>query len=311
MRNYEGFIVAEILRTPESRFKNLSNYNFKPNYMQISDPNLGDLRMHYLDEGSNFLKIALLLHGQPTWSYLYREMIPILVENGIRVIAPDFIGFGKSDKPSNRTSYTYNGHVDWLNQFFSKLKLKNVTLFGQDWGGLIGLRLLCENQGDFDAAMIGNTALPTGDHDLGEAFKAWREFTQTNLPFKIGPIIHRGTVSGLSHLEVDAYNAPFPTEQYKAGARQFPVLVPSSKADPARENQLAAWEVLKKWKKPFLTCFSDQDPIMRNGEKVFIKLIPGAQSQNHFITKNAGHFLQEDDGINLAKEMVNLIQSLS
>ena len=311
MRNYEGFIVAEILRAPESRFKNLSNYNFKPNYMQISDPNLGDLRMHYLDEGSNFSKIALLLHGQPTWSYLYREMIPILVENGIRVIAPDFIGFGKSDKPSNRTSYTYNGHVDWLNQFFSKLKLKNVTLFGQDWGGLIGLRLLCENQGDFDAAMIGNTALPTGDHDLGEAFKAWREFTQTNLPFKIGPIIHRGTVSGLSHLEVDAYNAPFPTEQYKAGARQFPVLVPSSKADPARENQLAAWEVLKKWKKPFLTCFSDQDPIMRNGEKVFIKLIPGAQSQNHFITKNAGHFLQEDDGINLAKEMVNLIQSLS
>jgi haloalkane dehalogenase len=238
-------------------------------------------------------------------------MIPILVENGIRVIAPDFIGFGKSDKPSNRTSYTYNGHVDWLNQFFSKLKLKNVTLFGQDWGGLIGLRLLCENQGDFDAAMIGNTALPTGDHDLGEAFKAWREFTQTNLLFKIGPIIHRGTVSGLSHLEVDAYNAPFPTEQYKTGARQFPVLVPSSKADPARENQLAAWEVLKKWKKPFLTCFSDQDPIMRNGEKVFIKLIPGAQSQNHFITKNAGHFLQEDDGINLAKEMVNLIQSLS
>ena len=303
--------MVEILRTAEDRFKNLFNYNFKSNYIQITDPNLGKLRMHYLDEGSNFSKVALLLHGQPTWSYLYREMIPILVKNGIRVIAPDLIGFGKSDKPSSRASYTYNGHVDWLNQFFLKLKLKNVTLFGQDWGGLIGLRLLCDNQEDFDAVMIGNTALPTGDHDLGEPFKLWREFTQTNESFKIGPIIHRGSVSGLTQLEVDAYNAPFPTEKFKAGARQFPVLVPSSKEDPARKDQLAAWEILKKWEKPFLTCFSDQDPIMKNGEKIFIKLIPGAQRQNHFITKNAGHFLQEDDGINLAKEMVNLIQSLS
>ena len=303
--------MVGILRTPEDRFKNLFNYNFKSNYIQITDPDLGKLRMHYLDEGSNFSKVALLLHGQPTWSYLYREMIPILVKNGIRVIAPDLIGFGKSDKPSSRASYTYNGHVDWLNQFFLKLKLKNVTLFGQDWGGLIGLRLLCDNQEAFDAVMIGNTALPTGDHDLGEPFKLWREFTQTNEPFKIGPIIHRGSVSGLTQLEVDAYNAPFPTEKFKAGARQFPVLVPSSKEDPARKDQLAAWEVLKKWEKPFLTCFSDQDPIMKNGEKIFIKLIPGAQRQNHFITKNAGHFLQEDDGINLAKEMVNLIQSLS
>jgi haloalkane dehalogenase len=300
-----------ILRTPEDRFKNLFNYNFKSNHIQITDPDLGKLRMHYLDEGSNFSKVALLLHGQPTWSYLYREMIPILVKNGIRVIAPDLIGFGKSDKPSSRASYTYNGHVDWLSQLFLKLKLKNVTLFGQDWGGLIGLRLLCDNQEAFDAVMIGNTALPTGDHDLGEPFKLWREFTQTNESFKIGPIIHRGSVSGLTQLEVDAYNAPFPTEKFKAGARQFPVLVPSSKEDPARKDQLAAWEVLKKWKKPFLTCFSDQDPIMKNGEKIFIKLIPGAQRQNHFITKNAGHFLQEDDGINLAKEMVNLIQSLS
>ena len=302
--------MVEILRTPEERFENLPDYNFKANYLNIVDRELGIVRMHYLDEGSQYSRIALLLHGQPTWSYLYRKMIPILVENGIRVIAPDFVGFGKSDKPIKRESFTYNGHVNWINQFFSKLNLTNVTLFGQDWGGLIGLRLLCDNQENFDAVMIGNTALPTGDHDLGEPFKEWRKFTQTNESFKIGPIIHRGSVSGLTKSEIDAYNAPFPSEEFKAGARQFPVLVPASVNDPARENQLAAWAVLKNWEKPFLTCFSDQDPIMKNGEKIFIKLVPGAKNQDHFITKNAGHFLQEDDGVHLAKVMSNLINNL-
>lgn len=300
----------EILRTPEERFDKLHDYNFVPNYINILDQNLGELRMHYLDEGRQFSKVALLLHGEPTWSYLYRNMIPILVKNGIRVIAPDFIGFGKSDKPSDRGSYSYNGHVDWINIFFRKLNLKNVTLFGQDWGGLIGLRLLCDNQESFDAVMIGNTALPTGDHDLGKPFEAWREFSQTNIPFKIGPIIHRGCVSGLIQAEIDAYDAPFPNEKYKAGARQFPILVPSSSQDPARVNQLAAWEVLKKWKKPFLTCFADSDPIMRGVEKTFIKVVPGAQNQEHFIAKDAGHFLQEDVGPYLATRMADLINGL-
>ena len=300
-----------ILRTPDSRFESLPDYPFAPNYLDIADDDLGTLRMHYLDEGPGDGPPVLLLHGEPTWSYLYRKMIPTLAERGCRVLAPDFIGFGKSDKPTDRSAYTYRRHVEWMKQFLDALSLQDMSYFGQDWGGLIGLRLVAEQPDRFARVMIGNTALPTGDQDLGEAFKQWRHYSQTTETFNIGGIIHRGTVNGLSEAEIAAYDAPFPDEDYKAGARAFPMLVPASPEDPAAEEQRTAWQSLMAYEKPFLTCFSDQDPIMRGGEKFFIKQVPGAAGQDHFITQDAGHFLQEDAGLLLAERLADFARATS
>ena len=226
---------AAILRTPEDRFDNLPDYDFQPNYLEI-DHEKGPLRMHYVDEGPRDGPVVILLHGEPTWSYLYRKMIPPLAAAGFRALAPDFIGFGKSDKLTDRNAYSYLSHVTWMKQWLDRLALEDVTFFGQDWGGLIGLRLVAENPERFARVMIGNTALPTGHHDLGEAFRQWREFSQSSPTFNIGGIVSRGTVSGLSDAEVAAYDAPFPDESYKAGARAFPMLVPASPDDPRCER---------------------------------------------------------------------------
>lgn len=291
------------LRTPDERFVELQGYHFKPNYVEI-----GGLRMHYVDEGEGENETVLMLHGEPSWSYLYRKMIPMVVLADCRVIAPDLIGFGKSDKPVDRETYTYQNHVDWLTDFIQKLDLRNITLVGQDWGGLIGLRLAAEDEARFKRIIAANTFLPTGDQRPSEAFFKWREFSQKTKVFDVGRIVNGGCVSELSPETLAAYDAPFPDETYKAGARQFPVIVPVTPDDPASGPNRQAWQVLQNWHKPFLTAFSDSDPITRGGEIDFQKVIPGARNQKHRTIQGAGHFLQEDKGEEFADIVVRFIQ---
>ncbi|MEX2556760.1 MAG: haloalkane dehalogenase [Actinomycetota bacterium] len=287
----------KILRTPDDRFANLPGYPFEPNYIEIG----AGLRMHYVDEGPRDADPVLMLHGEPSWSYLYRKMIPVIAGAGFRAIAPDLIGFGRSDKPTERSDYSYQSHMDWLHAFLEGLELRRTTFFGQDWGGLLGLRLVAEAPDRFDRVVASNTFLPTGDRDLGEAFHAWRKFSQESPKFPIGFIVKGGCASDVSQDVVDAYDAPFPDDTYKAGGRQFPMLVPSSPDDPAAPANRKAWEVLQTWDKPFLTAFGDSDPITRGAERVLQELIPGAKGQPHATISNAGHFLQEDKGEELAE----------
>ncbi len=294
---------TSVLRTPEECFSDLPGYDFEQNYLEVDGDVLGKLRMHYVDEGPRDGPVVLMLHGEPTWSYLYRHMIPPVVSAGCRALAPDVIGFGKSDKPTDRDAYSYQTHIDWMKDWIGQLDLTGITLFCQDWGGLIGLRLAAEMPDRFDKIMAGNTMLPTGDHPAGDAFMQWREFSQKSREFRIGPIVHRGTARGLSKAEIAAYDAPFPDESYKAGARAFPALVPITPDDPASKANRAAWNVLAKWEKPFLTCFADKDPILGDAWKILHKLIPGCAGQNHFTTENAGHFLQEDAGPMLGERL--------
>ena len=297
----------KILRTPDSRFANLPDYNFDPHYLMIDDSKDSELRVHYLDEGPRDADPVLLLHGEPSWCYLYRKMIPVLTAAGHRVITPDLPGFGRSDKPASRTDYTYQRHVNWMQSVLDQLDLNNITLFCQDWGGLIGLRLVAENPDRFARVAAGNTMLPTGDHDLGEGFRKWQQFSQETPQFHVGGTIKSGTVTKLSQAVIDAYNAPFPDESYKEGARQFPLLVPSTPDDPASENNRAAWIELSKWTKPFITLFSDSDPVTAGGDRIMQKLIPGTKGQAHTIIANGGHFLQEDQGEKVAKLLVQFI----
>lgn len=292
-----------VLRTPEDRFEGLQDYPFESRYLDVEGDGLGTLRMHHIDEGPRDGPTVLMLHGEPTWSYLYRHMIPPVVAAGCRAVAPDFIGFGKSDKPTDRNAYSFKAHVDWMKSWINAVDLRGITLFCQDWGGLIGLRLAAEMPDRFDNIMAGNTMLPTGDHPAGEAFLQWREFSQKTPEFKIGALVSRGTVRGLTEREIAAYDAPFPDERFKAGARAFPVLVPVTPDDPAAPANREAWKVLREWKKPFLTCFADKDMIMKGGETIFQKLVPGCVGQDHFIVENAAHFLQEDAGPLLGKRL--------
>lgn len=295
------------LRTPDACFDNLPGYHFSPHYLMVDDTEGGELRVHYLDEGPQDADPVLLLHGEPSWSYLYRKMIPILTAAGLRVIAPDLPGFGRSDKPAARTDYTYQRHVDWMQAVLDQLDLKNITLFCQDWGGLIGLRLVAANPERFDRVAAGNTMLPTGDHDPGEGFRKWQQFSQETPQFHAGGVIKGGTTTELSQAVMDAYNAPFPDESYKEGARQFPLLVPTSPDNPASEKNRAAWAELGKWHKPFITMFSDSDPVTAGGDRVMQKLIPGTRGQKHTTIANGGHFLQEDQGHEVAELLVAFI----
>lgn len=290
--------MKDIIRTPENRFENLEDYNFQSNYLNVED----GLRLHYLDEGDNTNPIVLLLHGEPSWSYLYRKMIPVL-SNKFRVIAPDLIGFGKSDKLVNQQDYSYQKHIDWISTFIEKLDLKNILLFCQDWGGLTGLRIITEMNNRFDMVVASNTTLPTGKIPMLECFLKWRAYSQHSSEFNIGKVIDMGTVQPLSEKVYQAYNAPFPSEDYKAGARIFPTLVPIEEDDPESIKNLKAWEKLKSWNKPFLTIFGDEDNIMLGAEKTFQKLVPGAKGQNHKIL-NAGHFIQEEKGEELAELLI-------
>jgi haloalkane dehalogenase len=292
----------EALRTPDARFANLPGHPFAPHYLDV-----GGLRIHYVDEGPQAASPVLLLHGEPSWSYLYRKMIPLITAAGHRAIAPDLVGFGRSDKPVRRDDYTYQRHVDWMRAVVEGLDLRDVTLVAQDWGGLIGLRLAAEDERRFARIVVANTFLPTGDVDPGPAFRAWREFSQTTPDFHVGGIVRGGCVTDLPPEIVAAYDAPFPDDRYKAGARQFPMLVPATPDDPAAVPNRKAWEVLARWRKPFLTAFSDQDPITRGGDAFFQNTVPGAAGQPHTTITGAGHFLQEDQGEVLGRVVVDFL----
>ena len=290
----------KFLRTPDDRFENLPYFNYDPHYVQVDDTEGGTLRQHYLDEGPKDANPILVMHGEPTWSYLYRHMIPEFTEAGHRVVAPDLIGFGRSDKPTLRTDYTYQRHVDWTLDWLDQMDLTGITLVCQDWGGLIGLRLVAARPERFARIVVANTALPTGDQPMNDAFTAWREFSQTVPVFDAGRIVSGGTTSDLSEAEIAAYNAPFPDESYKEGARQFPMLVPASLNDPAAQPNREAWGILRGLNLPVLTAFGADDKIMAGVDQVFQKMMPGAAGQDHTILQGGGHFLQEDVGPELA-----------
>ena len=292
------------LRTPDERFENLPDFDFEPHYVRIDG-----LRLHYVDEGPENGDPVLLLHGEPSWSYLYRYMIPPLVDAGLRVVAPDLVGFGKSDKPASKSDYSYAAHVDWMRGFLESLDLSGITLFCQDWGSLIGLRLAAENERRFARIALGNGGLPTGDQAMPDAFMKWRAFALHSPYFPIGKIIQKGTTTNLRAEVVAAYDAPFPSRKFKAGARMFPALVPIRPDDPASEANRRAWQAFGRWEKPFLTTFSDKDPITRGGDGVWQKHVPGAQGQKHVTIRGAGHFLQEDKGEELAEVLVEFIRS--
>jgi len=317
----------EVLRTPDERFENLPDYDFSPNYVEIHN-----LRIHYVDEGSRNADPILLLHGEPSWSYLYRKMISPLVDAGFRVIAPDLMGFGRSDKLLNMKDYTYQKHVNVMLEFLDILDLQGITLFCQDWGGMIGLRLIGEYPDIFARIIAANTGFPSAgglaarigpflfkrqvrqagvltNEDLQKEVNLirWVACSRTVPVLDIGNILQAATTTTLSDEVLRAYRAPFPSEAYKAGARIFPSLIPTQLA----ENQRVWDKVLSKWEKPFLTTFSDKDPITAGGEKFFQKKIPGAQGQDHVTIKDAGHFLQEDKGEELAQVILDFISRTS
>jgi haloalkane dehalogenase len=300
-----------VLRTPEERFADLPDFGWQPHYAEVKSDGAAPLRMAYIDEGSRDARPALLLHGEPSWSFLYRSMIGPLLDAGLRVVAPDLVGFGRSDKPASQEDYTYQRHVEWLTDLVvHKLDLEDVVLFCQDWGGLLGLRLVAEHPQRFAAVVASNTMLPTGDQDPGDAFRAWRDFSQNAPAFDIGRIVDGGTKRELSEAEVAAYDAPFPDDSFKAGARRFPALVPITPDDPSAPANRAAWEVLKAWQKPFVCAFGDSDPITRGGDGVLCKLIPGAAGQPHVTIEGAAHFSQEDAPGRLAQVVVAVANSL-
>jgi haloalkane dehalogenase len=299
------------VRTPEDRFLNLPDFPLEPHYADVKDPSGGEpLRVAYLDEGSRTGSVVLLLHGEPSWSYLYRFMVPPLVAAGHRVIAPDLVGFGRSDKPSQRGEYTYARHVEWMRELlFDHLDLHDVTFFGQDWGSLVGLRLVGEHPDRFARVAIGNGGLPTGEERPSSAFLSWQEYSQNTPDFHVGGIVSGGCATRLSPDVIAAYDAPFPDDTYKEGARQFPLLVPTSPTDPAHDANVAAWKTLASFMKPFLCCFSDSDPITRGADKKFIEVVPGAKGQAHVTIEGAGHFLQEEKGPELAATLNAFIEA--
>ena len=281
--------------TDAARFENLPDYPFEPHYVDI-----GGLAMHYVDEGPRSARTMVMLHGEPSWSYLYRHMIPPAVAAGYRVVAPDLIGFGKSAKPVRIADYTYQQHMNWLGALVEALGIADAILICQDWGSLLGLRLAAEQNERFGGIVLANGFLPTGDQPPPPAFKVWQRFARYSPWFPIGRIIDKGTATPLAPAVIAAYDAPFPSGRYKAGARAFPRLVPITPDDPAAPANRAAWEQLRRWEKPFATAFSSRDPITRGLDRIFHRQVPGAAHDKHTTIRGAGHFLQEDKGPELA-----------
>ena len=296
----------KLLRTPDSHFQNLADYPFKPHYLDINDRQADvSIRVHYIDEGEAASQPVLMLHGEPSWSFLYRKMVSPFVDAGYRVVAPDLPGFGKSDKPSARTDYTYARHVAWMQDWLQAMDLNDIILICQDWGGLIGLRLVAAEPQRFARVVTSNTMLPTGDHNPGEAFKKWQSFSQEVPMFPTGKIINGGTVSELPDEVLAAYDAPFPDESYKEGARQFPLLVPTTPDNPESQANRDVWKVLMAFEKPWLCAFGDSDPITGAAAPIIQKLVPGCQGQPHTILQGGGHFIQEDCGEALARVVLD------
>ncbi len=283
----------KVLRTPDAAFDAITDFPFAPRYADIADAqDKTTLRVHYIDEGLRDAPVVLMMHGEPTWSYLYRHMVGPVAASGLRVVVPDLIGFGRSDKPARKADYSYARHVAWMRSWIEQLDLTNITLACQDWGSLIGLRLVTEMPDRFSGVVLSNGGLPTGQ-SAPRAFAIWRAFSKYSPVFPIGRIVKAGTRRSLSDAEIAAYDAPFPDGRYKAGARIFPSFVPLG-PNIALPDQLKAWKVLESWHKPFLCCFSDSDPITRGGEALFVGRVPGTAGQPHRTLKG-GHFIQEDD----------------
>ena len=296
----------KILRTPDSHFDNLPDYPFEPQYVTVGEA----LRLHHVDHGPRDGQVVIMMHGEPSWSFLYRHMISNVAAAGYRVLAPDLIGFGKSDKPTETSDYTYSRHMEWMTEWFTQMDVSEAVLFCQDWGGLLGLRLVSAFPKKFAGVIVANTGLPTGEATPSEAFLAWQKFSQTVPEFPVGNIINGATVTELSADVIAAYDAPFPDERYKAGARIFPALVPTSPDQDGAADNRKAWKVLAQFEKPFLTCFSDKDPVTGGGEKHFKRNIPGAKDQPHQIVKGGGHFLQEDVHAELSEIITAFMKAL-
>lgn len=296
------------VRTPDENFANLPGYPFEPNYLNVSGPGAPEVRMHYVDEGPKDGPVVLALHGQPSWSYLYRKMIPPLTEAGLRVIAPDLIGFGKSDKPVEQTDYTYQRHYEWVVSLIEQLELKNIWLFCQDWGGLIGLRIAGLLPDKFAGVIAANTGLPVAGVKMPEEWHKFKVFCQKSRSLPIGRLVKNGCAQPMDKEVQAAYDAPFPADEYKAGARVFPLLIPQEGDHPEAQKNLKAWETFRLWSKPFLTAFSDEDPITARGDLFFRRMIPGAKGIKHPTIKGGGHFLQEDCGEELARVVIDFVK---
>ncbi|MFP6639218.1 MAG: haloalkane dehalogenase [Myxococcota bacterium] len=313
----------EVVRTPEERFVNLPGYPFAPNYVEIQLEGWPSLRMHYVDEGPRDAAPILMLHGEPTWSYLYRKLIPLFADAGLRAVAPDHIGFGRSDKPVDKTAYSFEGHVAAMQQFVRALDLSRITLLGQDWGGPIGLAVLAREPDRFARVVAANTMLHTVEADLAgrvawanhavgsqdvqvaEGLLAWILHSQRAPVFDASSAVAGTTVRSVPDQVLAAYDAPFPDERYKAGMRQFPALIPLTPADPGAQLNRTTWEVLSKFDRPFLTLFGDADPGTAGWEEIFQERVPGTRGQPHAHLERAGHFLQEDAGEELAERVLS------
>jgi haloalkane dehalogenase len=299
---------VELLRTPDERFASLPAFPWEPRYAEVPDGDGGQLRMSWVEDGPADGEVVLLLHGEPSWSFLWRSVVPGLVDAGLRVVAPDLVGFGRSDKPARQEDHSYARHVEWVRALvLDTLGLTGITLVGQDWGGLIGLRLVAEHPGRFARVVVANTGLPTGDTPMSEAFLAWQRFATTSPSFQVGRVVQNGTRTELPPEVVAAYDAPFPDDRYTAGARAFPALVPTRPDDPAAAANRAAWEALARFDRPFLTAFSDGDPITAGGDAVFQRVVPGARGLPHTTLPGGGHFLQEDVGPDLGRVVADLV----
>jgi haloalkane dehalogenase len=302
-----------LLRTPEERFARLPGFPFAPRWAEVPGPGGARLRMHYVDEGPHQAPPVLLLHGEPTWSFLYRKLIPRLAAAGLRAVAPDLIGFGRSDKLADRTQYTQARHVEWLGALLGALDLREITLVCQDWGGPLGLASLAAAPGRFARVVAANTILPTCDPELTRGVLEWRSDAllewivgSQRLPvFAAGAIVAGVCKRPVAPEVVAAYDAPFPDDRYAAAARHFPVLIPITASDPGAAINRATWRVLERFERPFLTAFSDGDPATRGWETIFQRRVPGARGQPHVTLANAGHFLQEDAGEELAQVVID------
>ncbi|MHB2023132.1 MAG: haloalkane dehalogenase [Mycobacteriales bacterium] len=297
-----------ILRTPEERFARLG-FGYEPRYLDVP---AGDgrqkLRVAYVQDGPDDGPVVLCLHGEPTWSYLYRKVLPVLAAAGARAIALDLVGFGRSDKPAEVGDHSYADHVEWVRAAaFDALDLHGITLLGQDWGGLIGLRLVAEHTERFARVVAANTGLPTGDQAMPDEWLRFRDAVDRAQELDIARFVKSGCVRGLTEADQAAYDAPFPDETYKAGPRAMPGLVPTRPDDPASEANRAAWLALTKLELPFLCAFSDSDPITRAMGPILARVVPGAAGRAHPTIKNAGHFLQEDAGVELGRVVAEFL----
>ncbi len=287
----------DVYRTPDEAFDHLPEFPWEPAYAEVADPDGGTLRMAYVEAGPADGPVALLLHGEPSWSFLYRHLMRVLAADGVRCVAPDLVGFGRSDKPVHQSDHTYARHVEWTRELVvDHLDLREVTLVGQDWGGLIGLRLLAEHQDRFSRVVAANTGLPTGDFDMPEVWWQFRRAVQSTEVLDVARLVAAGCARPVAEDVRAAYDAPFPEERAKAGVRAMPGLVPTRPDDPASGANRAAWQVLSACELPFLTAFSDRDPITAAMAPIMRKLIPGTRGLDHPTIRDAGHFLQEDAG---------------